>query len=184
MKGAIFTSLAEMVEEKFDLNLWQNMLNSCPVSNGGGYSSGGIYPDSELMCLVGQLQKQLDVPVEDLLRSFGEYLFGNLSKLHSDYLLNHSTAKSFLLSVHDVIHTDIEKLYPGTSFPFIDYRDGGDNRLTIIYKSPRKLCFLAEGLIQGVAQKYACEAIIKHPVCMHNGDENCILEIEFREKSK
>lgn len=179
MKGTIFTSLADMVEEHYGLKSWQAMLDACPLSTGGSYSSGGIYPDKEIMCLVSQLQQRLDVPLDILLRTFGEYLFVSLSKMHVNYLLSKRTARDFILSINDEIHRDIEKLYPGTSFPFLEYTNDIDNNLSLVYRSPRKLCFLAEGLILGVANQYQTDISLIHSKCMHRGDEHCQMDLTF-----
>lgn len=179
MKGTIFTSLADMVEDRYGLKSWQAMLDACPLSTGGSYSSGGIYPDKEILCLISQLQEQLDVPLEILLRTFGEYLFVSLSEMHTNYLLSKRTAREFILSIHDEIHRDIEKLYPGTSFPFLEYQADTETSLSVIYRSPRKLCFMAEGLIQGVANQYETDIGLIHSKCMHRGDEYCQLDLTF-----
>ena len=179
MKGTIFTSLADMVEEQYGLKSWQAMLDACPLSSGGSYSSGGIYPDKEIMSLVSQLQQQLDVPLDILLRTFGEYLFDCLSKMHQSYLLSKKTPRDFIMSVNNEIHRDIEKLYPGTSTPFLEYTNNTSNGLSVIYRSPRKLCFLAEGLIQGVANQYQTDIGIIHSKCMHRGDKYCQLDLTF-----
>lgn len=181
MKGTIFTSLADMVEDHYGLKSWQAMLDACPLSTGGSYSTGGVYPDKEILCLVTQLQKRLDVPLDILLRTFGEYLFVSLVNMHKNYLIDKATARDFILSIDDEIHRDIEKLYPGTSFPFIEYRDNADNTLSIIYNSPRKLCFLAEGLIQGVANQYQTDIGLIHSKCMHRGDDYCQLDLTFHD---
>lgn len=181
MKGMVFTSLADLVENQHGLSLWQAILDACPLSNHGGYTNGGIYPDEELLCLVTQLQKKLDIPIDILLRYFGEYLFSRLIE-NREYLTNqYKTPQEFLLAVETVIHRDIEKLYPGTSFPFLRYVYTDKNSITILYQSKRKLCFLAEGLIQGVAQKYQSEISLIHSKCMHRGDEECHLELNFYE---
>lgn len=179
MKGSIFTNLADMVEEECGLSIWQSALDACPLTKNGSYSAGGIYPDSELMCLVGQLQKRLDLPLDILLRHFGEYLFDRLLNGHRYLREKYGTAKEFLLAVDGEIHKDIEKLYPGTSFPFIRYQDNSANTLSVYYNSPRKLCFLAEGLIAGLAKSYHCEIALIHSECVHRGDETCHLELTF-----
>ncbi len=168
-----------MVEDEYGLSLWQAILDACPLTNQGGYNAGGIYPDQELLCLVSKLQKKLDIPLDILLRHFGEYLFHQLIEDRNYLLHNSPTAKQFLLSVEKVIHRDVEKLYPGTSFPLIRYLDTAPNTLTILYKSKRQLCFLAEGLIQGVAKKYNSEVSLIHSKCMHRGDDTCHLELSF-----
>lgn len=182
MKGTIFTTLGEMIEHEFGLEVWQMILDACPISNGGGYSSGGMYPDEELFCLVGKLQKHLDIPLDILLRHFGTFLFQELISSHKYMLQKHKTPKSFLMAVDKEIHQEIEKIYPKASFPFLNYIDESEDELSIIYKSPRKLCFLAEGIIQGVCEAYNTEIALIHSTCMHRGDDQCRLDISFYNK--
>ena len=117
MKGTVFTCLADMIEEEQGLLLWQKILDTCPLTNQGGYCSGSIYPDEELVCLITQLQRHLDLPIDILLRHFGEYLFPRLIEHRKHLIREYPNAKEFLLAVETVIHRDIEKLYPGTTFP-------------------------------------------------------------------
>ena len=54
----------------------------------------------------------------------------------------------------------------------------------MLYQSKRRLCFLAEGLIQGVAKEYNTEISLIHSKCMHRGDEECHLELSFYDRSR
>ena len=47
------------------------------------------------------------------------------------------------------------------------------------YRSPRKLCSFAEGLLLGAADHYGEKLTIEQPLCMKRGDDRCVLEIEF-----
>jgi hypothetical protein len=83
----------------------------------------------------------------------------------------------FLKSIEPVIHLEVQKLYTEANLPTIDCANGGNNRLVMNYRSPRKLCILAEGLIQGAATYYQTPIKIDHDVCMHRESDHCELSI-------
>ena len=179
MRGIIYTALADMVESKYGLDVWHKMLDDCELQHGGSYTAGGDYSDKELFCLVEKLCTLLDIPQNVALRAFGHYLIGSLLSEHRGYIEKHDNLKSFLMSIDNVIHVDVEKLYPGASTPFLRYIDRDEDKLTIFYSSSRKLCFLAEGLIYGAAEYFNCAIQLDHVNCMHDGDDYCRFEIVF-----
>lgn len=182
MKGAVFISLQEMVEQLIGVAGWQQLLEQCELSSGGAYTSGGRYDDSEMAELAIKLSERLAMPIPELLRAFGNHLFKDLAKGHADLLDTCEDGKAFLLIVDQRIHVDIEKLYPNSSLPFLDVVDAGPNKLNLTYRSPRKLCYLAEGLIFGVAEHYKTGVKLEHRVCMHNGNAACEMELSFEPK--
>ena len=91
----------------------------------------------------------------------------------------HTDLKSFLLTVDRVIHVEVRKLHPGAELPQFDYEDESDKELTMIYTSPRKLCFLAEGLIDASAKHFNTKYELDHTECMHNGADSCNLKIKI-----
>jgi hypothetical protein len=65
-------------------------------------------------------------------------------------------ALDFLERVDKVIHVEVLKLYPDAMLPRFDTtRDG--HRLQMIYRSPRGMEDLAEGLIKGCLGHFAQE---------------------------
>ncbi len=180
MRGIIFTALADMVEEQYGLLVWDELLSSCQFSHGGAYTAGGMYPDAELAELVDKVQRKLDVPSAFILREFGLYLFDVLSASHSHYFTQSKDFSSFLMSINDTIHRDMERVHPGAYFPFLKVENTADGKgLTVTYSSPRKLCFLAEGLMNGVANWYGVEIGMVQQCCMHRGDSQCRFEINI-----
>ena len=83
----------------------------------------------------------------------------------------------FIESIDGVIHKEVRKLYDSPSLPSLSCEREGNNILHVIYQSPRKLCFLAEGLIRGAAKHYGVEYQLTHDVCMHKGSDHCLLTI-------
>lgn len=181
MKGIVFTTLASMVEEQFGLASWQKILDSAQPASGGVYVGTATYSDEEMMSLVASAAEILDIPVTDLIRHYGKYLWGYFEGHYDTFITGHSSLKSFLLSVHSVIHMEVKKLYPESVTPDFEYDDQSANQLVMYYQSPRKLCHLAEGLIEGAAAYYQCSYQLSHDVCMHEGAESCKFEITFNE---
>lgn len=180
MKGIVFTTLASMVEEQFGLMTWQQILDKADPPSGGVYVGTATYSDDEIMALVGSASELLEIPVNDLVRHYGHYLWGTLSRSHLPFVQNHDNLKDFLLSIHSVIHIEVKKLYPDSYTPDISYQDTDSEHLTMHYQSPRKMCYLAEGLISGAAEYYKTEYTLAHDKCMHNGAENCTFELHFK----
>jgi predicted hydrocarbon binding protein len=63
--------------------------------------------------------------------------------------------------------------------PDFDFDDSSPTVLGMGYYSKRRLCALAEGLIEGAARHFGETVAIAHPQCMHRGDPQCRLELTF-----
>lgn len=177
MKGVIFNVLEELVIETAGMAAWNSILNK--TGSDGIYTSGESYSDDELFALVGEICIALDMPAEKVVGIFGEYLFDQLDARHPDFTANASDLKFFLISVDTVIHGEVLKLYTNPNLPRFEYQDKGEKQLTMLYRSPRKLCILAEGLVRGAAKRFGNEVSIEHPVCMHNGADHCQLDVSI-----
>jgi len=57
----------------------------------------------------------------------------------------------------------------------------GENGISIVYTSPRRLCAMLRGLVEGTARHYGETVHIEERSCMHRGDEACTFEILFRQ---
>jgi len=86
---------------------------------------------------------------------------------------------SFLDSIEKVIHVEVRKLFENPSLPTLDCKLISDTEMDIEYYSPRKFCYLAEGLIQGAAEFYGKEIKLTHDTCMHNGAKSCIIKVNI-----
>lgn len=51
--------------------------------------------------------------------------------------------------------------------------------LTLGYRSPRKLCDLAHGFVEGVAAHYGETVTFSQPACMHDGAPSCQLQVTW-----
>ncbi len=156
MKGLVFTEFNEMVVNTFDEDMLDDIIDDCSehLSSGGAYTSVGTYDAKELVALVVALSKRTDVPVQQLVYSFGKYLAGVFSEKFTSFFDECEDVFSFLKSIDNHIHVEVHKLYPDAELPDFSYEQESDNCLVLHYSSSRHFSDLAHGLIDGVAQYF------------------------------
>ena len=176
MKGSIFIALNEMVEEVAGMAAWDAALSEVNPDSGGIYTSVDTYPDEELFALVDTLSSQLNIPFNDLVRMFGVNLFAFLNSRYPMYVESADSLFTFLESINNDIHKEVQILYPSAYLPAIDCKRISDLEVEMHYASRRKLCVLAEGLVMGAAKQFGKNINFKHELCMHDGNDHC----EFR----
>lgn len=177
MKGVVFDILRDMVEESYGLEGWQSIIDK--AGSNGIFVSTKTYQDAELMALVSAASDITGISINDLVFAFGEFMIPNFYKRFPELFNGAPNFIKFLISVDQIIHVEVRKLYPDAGLPTFDYSDESPTALTMIYKSPRKLCRLAEGLISGSAKHFDQQYLIKHDPCMHDGHDHCSLKVSL-----
>jgi hypothetical protein len=90
------------------------------------------------------------------------------------------SARAFLLTVETPIHELVRNVMPKSLPPKLVLSELGEQGVSIGYTSPRRLCALLRGLIEGTAQHYSDTAEIKERSCMLQGDQSCTIEVRFQ----
>ncbi len=147
MKGIVFTKFIEMVEQKFSVDMAEDMIEACQLPNGGAYTSVGTYDHQEMVTLLVQLSKMTGEAVPDLLRSYGHYLFGEFARLYPVFFEGVTSSLVFAGQIDEVIHVEVLKLYPDAQLPKFETLSQSENELKMVYRSDRHLGDLAEGLL-------------------------------------
>lgn len=176
MKGVVFNLLEEVVTRDYGDDAWDQVLEAAGLD--GAYTSLGGYPDQDLFSLVGAASSALHKEPDEIVRWFGRESLPLLAQSYPHFFEPHSSALPFVLTLNDIIHPEVRKIYPGADVPVFDFATAGDV-LLMGYQSERHLCSFAEGLIEGAADHYGEHATIAQPKCMKRGDEKCLLEIAF-----
>lgn len=178
MKGAVFIALNDMIEEHYGIDTWEELLAEVQPECEGIYVSTEDYPDTEITHFVRAISSKTGLPSTEVTRIFGESLFHELNTKYPMFAENCNSLFDFLNSIENVIHTEVRKLFEQTSLPSIDCKTTHDQLLKMDYKSPRKLCYLAEGLIQGASIHFQEPVKIEHAMCMHDGNDHCEFHIK------
>jgi hypothetical protein len=181
MKGVVFNLFEAVVQRELGDDVWDALLDQAQVD--GAYTSLGNYPDDELMKLVAAASAALNKSPDEVVRWFGCSAIPLLAAKHPHFFTAHQSTRPFLLTLNDVIHSEVRKLYPGAEVPVFNYDTSSPDDLVMHYMSPRKLCALAEGFIEGTAAHYGEELTLEQPTCMKRGDDKCVLRISTK-KSK
>ncbi len=173
----MFNLLEQLVTREHGEDTWDALLDAADVD--GVYTSLGSYEDADLQRLVGAASTALDTPPDEIVRWFGLNALPMFAQSYPDLFAAHSSARTFVLTLNDIIHPQVRKLYPGADVPEFEFASDTDGRLLMGYRSPRRMCSFAEGLLVGAGEHYGEEVTIEQPECMKRGDERCLLQIDF-----
>lgn len=173
MKGIVFTTFNEMIEDEMGITVWERILKEVNPDSLGIYTAIEDYDDQELFDLVTKLSEITNISVNDLVQYYGNYLFSVLIKKYPMFVENTDDYFQFLESIDGVIHKEVEKLYINPNLPKLTCKKIDESTLHMKYESPRKLCHLAEGLIKGAAAHYSENYFLTHSNCMHDGHDYC-----------
>ena len=154
MKGIVFTEFLEMVEQKFGMDMVNDLIDNNSLSSGGVYSAVGTYDHSEMVTLVMDLNKRSGIALPDLLKAFGAYLFQTFKTGYPQMFANANSGFDFLRSVDQEIHVEVLKLYPDAELPSFRTELLEENVLQMDYRSDRAMGALAHGLIEACGEHY------------------------------
>jgi len=177
MKGIVFDLLQTNVVRDHGEETWETLLDAAGLD--GVYTSLGSYPDEDLFRLVGVASAALEIPADEVVRWFGRNAMPLFADRYPELFVQHAQARPFVLTLNDIIHPEVRKLYPGAIVPEFDFDSSDPERLVMDYASPRKLCAFAEGLLHGAGDHFGEAVTIEQPLCMNRGDDHCRLVIEF-----
>ncbi len=177
MKGVIFNLAEQVVTDAYGADAWDDVLDKAGLD--GAYTSLGSYADADLVALVSAAAQLLGVEPAAVVRQVGEGAIPLLAQRYPVFFSPHAAARPFLLTLNDIIHPEVRKLYPGADVPEFDFALEGDDVLLLTYRSQRHLCALAEGFVAGAAGHYGQRVDVSQPQCMLHGAEACVLRCTF-----
>lgn len=154
MKGVIFKFFEDFVVENFGDDVYDDILDSTELETKEPFVGPGTYPDGDLIGMVVSASGMLGISVDVAVKTFGKWMFSKLAAMTPQFVDNHTHPKDFLMTVEDVIHVEVNKLYKHAETPGFEYEDLGADKLLIIYSSKRKMFSLMEGLVEGVGDYF------------------------------
>jgi hypothetical protein len=160
MKGVVFTELIEFTENEYGFDVVDKILID---ENGDDkiFTQAGNYSFEELVALFIALSKETGDSIENLLYSFGVYLFGRLAKMASFLMDSSSSSIEAISKVDTYIHIEVKKLYPDADLPEFKVVEQSEDLLKIEYISDKKLEPFAKGLMVGCGKHFGEELNIE-----------------------
>lgn len=154
MKGIIFTEFLEMVEDRFGIEILDELTThkgkGCPMS----FTSVGNYPHEDLVGMIIVLSKRTGIALDDLLNTFGRHLYSMFQTKFPAFLEHHTDPLDILEGIETVIHTEVRKLYPEARLPNFDCDRVNKDKLIMSYSSNRPFAGVADGLIHGCIESF------------------------------
>lgn len=160
MKGIIFTEFLDLVEEKFGLELVDQIIEESNPDSGGIYTAVGTYPFSEMLGLISRLSDNIDIPVDDLLYIYATHFFSVLTNNYMDLIDSYKDPIDLLASVENHIHIEVRKIYPDAELPSFETLERSEKHLTMIYRSSRAMYSFGRGLMDMTFKHYGKKAEI------------------------
>jgi len=137
VKGLAFNTLEQLVTRDHGEDAWDDILDRARLD--GAYTSLGSYPDEHLMRLVAAASEALDTPPDAVVRWFGREAFPIFAEIEGNLRERHTCTRSLVLTLNDVIHPQVRKLYPGADVPEFDFDSSSEDVLLMGYRSRRRL---------------------------------------------
>lgn len=169
MKGIIFTEFLDMVESHYGLAVADEIITNAQTIHKGVYTSVGTYDFNEMVALLTALSEVVSKDIQDLLYTFGLYLFKSLDEAHPEIIRNYKSPMPLIAAIEDHIHVHVKKLYPDAALPSFLVLEKSENKLIIVYSSSRGLYSLAHGLIIGAFNYFKQEVSVAYELLAQDG---------------
>ncbi|BDX05022.1 heme NO-binding domain-containing protein [Planctobacterium marinum] len=179
MKGVVFTEFMDMVEEVFSDDVLDEIIEKADLPNDGAYTTVGTYDHQEIVRLVVALSETSNMPLPDLLATFGKHLLGQFVKGYPQFFDEAKDAFDFLSNIDSYIHVEVLKLYPDAELPKFYHEQHSDKHLSMYYQSSRHFEDLAVGLIEGTLAHFNTEGTVSKSEAQWQGEDAIKFDIHL-----
>lgn len=182
MQGLIFVTWEKYLSERFGDPLLKEYRAAIGETAATSPLASRTYGDDVLLAGVSVASKLTAMSLDTLLWEYGRYFMLNGLTSHlCAYLLTKVNNGRDLLLMMRKAHAQMRRLPDGLTPPLFEYQATATSpsRLTLIYDSPRQLCVLLWGTIEGAAQRYNQRVQAIEASCMKHGAPACRFELDF-----
>lgn len=153
MHGVVFSLLKSYVTEKFGKDTWSVLLKEADRAD-TIFVPTRIYPDAEIVNLVGTACRMLKAEPDAVLEDFGQYIAPTLMNMYGALVNPNWHTMELLLNVEETIHRVVRMKEPGAEPPKLRFTRLDNNTLKFEYNSQRRMAALAIGIMKGIAKGY------------------------------
>ena len=178
MQGIVFDQLRAF-SDHLGPQVWSSLLEEATLPR-RSYFVTETYPDDELEALVGAASRLLGRSRNEVLQEFGRFLTSGLLSIYGVFLEKGWGLREVLLNTESTIHRVVRLRDAGADPPRLRILEGPQpNQVSIMYTSPRRMCWLGKGIIQGLADEYKTPIVIRDVRCMHADDPSCEISVRI-----
>tara|TARA_B100000809_G_scaffold67935_1_gene65088 strand:- start:6283 stop:6822 length:540 start_codon:yes stop_codon:yes gene_type:complete len=171
MRGIVFREFLELVEEKFGLEMADNIITSSELNSNGVCTSLGTYSFSEMLQLLTHLSTNTGLSIGNLLLVYADHFFGVIKKSYPNILSIYKDPIEMISSIEKLIHIKVRKIDPESELPIFEVIEKTDNSLTMKYNSSRSMHFFGLGLMNKTFEHFNATATIEIEKIKADGTE-------------
>ena len=180
MHGVIFTSLRDYLVAEHGRAAAAAVFDAEPE-----YRLSAAYPDESFTRLIDLAAAHTGYDGDEIVFELGVFTGETtFARLYPAFFDVAPSTRDFLLTVEDRIHKLVRATIPHAGPPRLAVAPLGDDRVSIAYDSPRRMCVLLRGLAEGTARHYGQHAELDERTCMLRGDPACTFEVGFSDGSR
>lgn len=182
MHGLIFVTWEKYLNERYGEPLLKQYREELGETVATAPLASRTYSDDVLLAGVEAACKLTGVTLDTILWEYGRYFILNGLTSHlCAYLLSRVSNGRDLLLMMRKAHAQMRRLPDGLTPPLFEYEaiSPSPQELSLVYDSPRHLCTLLWGAIEGAAQRYGQRVQVVEVSCMKHGALVCRFDMRF-----
>lgn len=177
MHGSIFSQLQKYVTQKYGADSWQQMLTKAGFASTTVFLTVRSYPDRDLESMIKVAQEMTKLSRDQILKDFGLFIGNYLLQTYSRLIDPKWTALDLIENTEKQIHKVLHAFDPNVMPPELVVRRDSPTQVTITYTSQRRMCALAEGIIETIARHFKEKIVMHQLTCMNKGGASCQIRI-------
>lgn len=182
MHGLIFVTWEKYLCARYGETLLKHYREEIGETAATSPLASRTYSDETLLAGVAAACKLTGAVADTLLWEYGRYfmLNGLTSHLCAYLLTSVNNGRSLLLLMRQA-HEQMRRLPDGLTPPLFEYQaiSASPYDLALIYDSPRHLCTLLWGAVEGAAQRYGQRVQVVEVACMKHDSPVCRFHLRF-----
>ena len=160
MKGIVFTEFLQLVEDKYGLEIVDNIIEKSQLPSKGVYTAVGTYNFSEMLTLLTHLSEHAKLSIDQLLQVYAEHFFCVLASSYPGLIQKYKDPIDMLASIENHIHVEVLKIYPDAELPSFEILEKTNRSLIMIYRSSRAMYYFGLGLMNKTFEHFNSRAEI------------------------
>jgi predicted hydrocarbon binding protein len=174
MHGIILAELKSFVDATFGEGVWRQLLAASQLGS-QSYDAGHHYSDDHVRKIVASASDRTGLPIQTILEDFGEFIAPQLLAMYPSLISPEWKTLEVIEHTEETIHTLVRSQYANAIPPYLRVHRTGPEEIVVFYDSPRKLCFIAKGIIKGLAKHFDETIRVMEQRCMLTGAPDCTL---------